>query len=460
MKNILIIGDIMIDKYINVQITKIANESPIPVFSLRNKKYILGGCGNVLQNMKLFNNNLYLISVIGNDKYGSKLIGLLNDNNTHNTNVNTNFIIDNTRRTTVKIRIICDNKILLRYDSEDTFIINNEIQDKIINSFDLIFDQIDIVIFSDYNKGVLTERICKYIINKCNENNKITIGDLKHHFNYYKNITITKPNLSEAKYYTKCDSIIDMHKYIINNINCKHSIITIGKDGISLYNEDDNIPKIYIALYESNEVIDVTGAGDIVTAVIGSLYNQHLDIKVILNIATYLGTLSVKKIGTYEINQSDIINAYKWVKNKDLSKNSLYHIKKSNLKIVFTNGCFDILHIGHITYLEEAKKLGDILIIGLNDDDSIKRLKGTNRPINNLKDRITFLSKFDFIDFIIPFSEDTPLDLIKEINPDILIKGGDYKIEDIIGREYAKETIVLPFVEEKSTTNIINKLKN
>ena len=125
MKNILIIGDIMIDKYINVQITKIANESPIPVFSLRNKKYILGGCGNVLQNMKLFNNNLYLISVIGNDKYGSKLVSLLNDNNTR---INTNFIIDNTRRTTVKTRIVCDNKILLRYDSEDTFIIGNEIE--------------------------------------------------------------------------------------------------------------------------------------------------------------------------------------------------------------------------------------------------------------------------------------------------------------------------------------------
>jgi D-beta-D-heptose 7-phosphate kinase/D-beta-D-heptose 1-phosphate adenosyltransferase len=300
---------------------------------------------------------------------------------------------------------------------------------------------------------VLTEKICKHIIKKCNQYNKITIGDLKYNFKYYRNITLTKPNFSEAKHFTKKDLVIDMHNTIIDEINCKYSIITLGKDGISLFDNTN----IYTISYESNEVIDVTGAGDIVTAVLGSFYNK-IDIKLILKLATYLGTISVKKIGTYEISHNDILSAYKWIKQKEFSSEILFHLKNGKNKIVFTNGCFDVLHIGHLSYLEEAKKLGDILILGLNSDNSIKRLKGDKRPINNLNDRITFLNKLDFIDFIIPFDEDTPIEIIKLIEPDVLVKGGDYTIDSIIGREFAKETIILPFVDGKSSTNIINKL--
>jgi len=447
MNNLLIIGDIMIDSYIYVEINKIANEAPIPVFSYSNKKNILGGCGNVLENMKVFNNNLHLITVIGNDENGN-IIKNLTKNFT-----NINLILDYKRKTTTKNRIIADNKILLRYDNEDTFKIGKDIEEIIINKFNEIFDKIDLVVFSDYNKGVLTEKICKHIIEKCNKFNKVTVGDLKYNFEFYKNITITKPNLLEAKLYTKLKNIEDIHNYIIKTIKCKYSIVTLGKDGISLY--DNN--KLFETIYESNEVVDVTGAGDIVISVLCSLYFNK-DIKTILQIATYLGTLSVKKIGTYELTHEDILNSYKWIKNKYFTDDIIYHLKNSNLKIIFTNGCFDILHTGHLNYLESAKKLGDILIVGINSDNSVKKLKGENRPINNLEDRILFLSKLDFIDFIVSFDEDTPFNIIKKIEPDILIKGGDYKVEDIIGREFAKETMVLPFVDGKSTTNILNNI--
>jgi len=444
MSNILVIGDIMIDKYIYTNISKIANEAPIPVFSFNHEKYILGGCGNVLENMKLFQNNLYLISVIGEDK--NTILNLTNK-------FNTTLIIDPTRHTTIKTRIICDNKILFRYDTEDTHKINSDIETQIINKFDELLPLLDIIVFSDYNKGVLTKNICTHIINQANIHNKITIGDLKYNFMYFKNITITKPNLLEAKNFSYENNIIDIHNKIIDQINCKYSIITLGKDGISLFDRK----KLFTTSYESNEVIDVTGAGDIVASVISSLYNK-MDLYISLKLATYLGTLSVKKIGTYEISHNDILSAYKWIKNKEFNKDILYHLKNSNNKIVFTNGCFDVLHVGHLSYLEEAKKLGDILILGLNSDESIKRLKGDSRPINNLNDRITFLNKLDFIDFIITFDDDTPYDVIKLIQPDILVKGGDYNIDSIIGREFAKETIILPFVDGKSSTNIINKL--
>jgi D-beta-D-heptose 7-phosphate kinase/D-beta-D-heptose 1-phosphate adenosyltransferase len=444
MSNILVIGDIMIDKYVYTNISKIANEAPIPVFSFNHEKDILGGCGNVLENMKLFQNNLFLITVVGQDKD-------IVENLTKN--FNSTLIVDPTRKTTVKTRLLSDNKILFRYDTENTHRISSDIENQIINKFNELLPNLDIVLFSDYNKGVLTEKLCKYIIEQCNINNKITIADLKYNFNYFKNITITKPNLLEAKQFTKKDSVMEMHNAIFNEINCKYSIITLGKDGISLYDKT----KLFTTSYESNEVIDVTGAGDIVAAVISSFYKKT-DIKSALKLATYLGTLSVKKIGTYEISHNDILSAYRWIKNKEFNPEILYHLKNSSNKIVFTNGCFDVLHIGHLSYLEEAKKLGDILILGLNSDDSIKRLKGDKRPINNLQDRISFLNKFDFIDFIIPFDDDTPLEIIKSIKPDILVKGGDYNIESIIGREYAKETVTLSFVDGKSSTNIINKL--
>jgi D-beta-D-heptose 7-phosphate kinase/D-beta-D-heptose 1-phosphate adenosyltransferase len=443
--NILIIGDIMLDEYINVKISKIANEAPIPVFSYSDKKYILGGCGNVYQNMKLFNNNLYLLSVIVNDNNGMIIKNMVNDS--------TNIIIDNYRRTTVKTRIIAENKILLRYDNEDTFLINYDIETQIIERFNLLFDKIDIVVFSDYNKGVLTKHICQYIINKCNQYNKVTIGDLKYNFDNFTNITLTKPNLLEATNYTKETNLIEIHKHIIETIKCRYSIITLGKEGISLY-ENNNL---YKTSYSSEEIIDVTGAGDIVTSVIGSLYNKT-NLKTILNIATYLGTLSVKKLGTYCLNYTDILKAYSFNKNKDLTPDIIYYLKKSNSKIVFTNGCFDILHIGHIQYLEQAKKLGDYMIVGINSDNSVSRLKGPKRPINKIDDRIDFLKKFDFIDFVVEFNQDTPQELIKLLEPDILVKGGDYTHDTVVGREYAKQVVILPLVEGNSTTNIINKI--
>jgi D-beta-D-heptose 7-phosphate kinase/D-beta-D-heptose 1-phosphate adenosyltransferase len=446
MYNILIVGDIMIDHYVYVNINKIANESPIPVFNYTGEKYILGGCGNVYQNMKLFNNNIFLLSVVGQDTNYDIIKNITNDSKVH-------LITDTLRKTSVKHRIVADNKILFRYDNESTNSVNKLVSEMILSEFDKLFPDIDIVVFSDYNKGVLNEDTCQYIINKCNDNNKITIVDPKNNFLKYKNITCIKPNYLESSNYSKLSNINDIHKYIYSTINCKYSIVTLGKDGISLFDGKE----LFTTVYESNEVIDVTGAGDIITSVIASLFKK-LDIQNVLKIATFLGTTSVKKIGTYELSHSDILSAYGSTKDKMFTDDIIYHLKKSNNKIVFTNGCFDILHIGHIKYLDEARKLGDILIVGINTDESIKRNKGQNRPINSLEDRVRFLSKFDFVDFIIPFDTDTPLEIIKKIEPDFLVKGGDYNPEIVVGKEYAKKTLCLSYTEGKSSSKIIELL--
>ena len=250
-------------------------------------------------------------------------------------------------------------------------------------------------------------------------------------------------------------NIIDILDFIKQHIQCQNIVLTQGKDGI-LVNNIDNI----IKHSEQISVIDVTGAGDTVMSVLVYIFIQYKDINLATKIANYIAGKSVQTIGNYITNKLDV--------QEYLDQNKIifdYEIDRitslSNLKnVVFTNGCFDILHTAHIQLLQFSKKQGDILVVGLNSDDSIKRLKGTTRPINNIDERAKMLSLFDFIDYIIIFREDTPLSIIQLLKPNILIKGSDYKKEDIIGKEFANKIILFDFIKNKSTSLIINKITN
>jgi D-beta-D-heptose 7-phosphate kinase/D-beta-D-heptose 1-phosphate adenosyltransferase len=213
-------------------------------------------------------------------------------------------------------------------------------------------------------------------------------------------------------------------------------------------------------------LVDVTGAGDTVLSVLVYAYLKDKDLLIASKMANYVGGKSVGVIGNYNITTEDINDYYKYEMTENISKiiydyeiDKITKISKKH-NIVFTNGCFDILHSAHIELLKFAKNQGDILIVGLNSDESIKRLKGESRPINNIDERAKILSLFDFIDYIIVFSDDTPLNIITMINPDVLIKGSDYNKEKIIGKEFVKQIILFDFVQNKSSTRVINKIKN
>jgi D-beta-D-heptose 7-phosphate kinase/D-beta-D-heptose 1-phosphate adenosyltransferase len=213
-------------------------------------------------------------------------------------------------------------------------------------------------------------------------------------------------------------------------------------------------------------LVDVTGAGDTVLSVLVYSYLKDHDLLKASKMANYVGGKSVGVIGNYNITTEDINDYYKYEMTENISKiiydyeiDKITKISKKH-NIVFTNGCFDILHSAHIELLKFAKNQGDILIVGLNSDESIKRLKGESRPINNIDERAKILSLFDFIDYIIVFSDDTPLNIITMINPDVLIKGSDYNKENIIGKEFVKQIILFDFVQNKSSTRVINKIKN
>ena len=273
----------------------------------------------------------------------------------------------------------------------------------------------------------------------------------------YKNCFLLKPNINEAEQISNETNINKMVEIIFEKICCKNLLITMGKEGMILNSVSNKIEHDSII-----KLLDVTGAGDIVIAVLVYVFLKDDDLFKACKIANYIAGKSVSCIGNYSTNKNDI-DEYNEVKNNKIIYD--YEIDKlkqlsQNKKIVFTNGCFDILHSAHIELLQFSKKQDNLLVVGLNDDNSIKRLKGDERPINDINERSKILSLFDFIDHIVIFSDDTPYKIIELLKPNILVKGGDYKVDEIIGKEHVNEVILFSYIQNKSSTNVIKKIKN
>lgn len=456
--NIIIIGDIMIDINYRSEVNRNASEADIPIYNILDNNYILGGAANVAKNLKNLGTNVEIISVIGDDIYGNKIKSIFDSYN-----INNKLFIDEDRKTTQKNRIFSNNKLNVRFDIEDTYDIPNSIENEIIDYINKKHD-IDAIIISDYDKGVITEYLCQTIINYANKNNIPTFVDPKlKNYLKYKNCFLFKPNINEAEKISNEKNLDKIIQIINEKVCCKNLLITIGKEGMILNSLLNKIQHDSII-----NLVDVTGAGDIVMAVLVYVFLKEGDLFKACKISNFIAGKSVGVIGNYCISKRDI-DEYNEIfnTNNNLKNNKIiydYEIDRikslsKNTNLVFTNGCFDILHSGHIKNLQFAKSKGDILVVGLNSDASIKRLKGQERPINDVNERSTILSLFDFIDYIIIFSEDTPYNVLKLLKPNILIKGSDYKNKNIIGSEFTKKIVLFDYIEGKSSTNIIEKIK-
>jgi D-beta-D-heptose 7-phosphate kinase/D-beta-D-heptose 1-phosphate adenosyltransferase len=450
--NIIIIGDVMLDINYNSQVTRNAPEADIPIYNILDTNYILGGAGNVAHNLKNLGANVELVGLIGNDTYGTII-----KKNLESKQIDHKLFIDN-RNTIQKNRIFLNNELNVRFDIEDTYDISNVIENEVIH-YITNKGKIDAIIISDYDKGFVTEYLCQNVIKYANENNIPTFVDPKiKNFFKYKDCFLFKPNIVEAEKLTNCKNLDIIMNSIKSSINCKNLLITRGKEGMILNSTTNKIEHDSII-----NLVDVTGAGDIVLSVLVYIFLRGGDLLKACKVANYVAGKSVGVIGNYTISQNDIDE---YLANNDRTSKIVYDNEIGKIEkiskhknIVFTNGCFDILHSAHIKNLQFAKSNGDILVVGLNSDESIKRLKGPDRPINNISERSTILSLFDFVDYIIIFSDDTPLNIIKLLKPNIMIKGSDYKKEDIVGAEFADKIILFDFISGKSSTNIINKIK-
>jgi len=459
---VIVIGDVILDKYYIGSVKRISPEAPVPVVNVKTEKETLGGAGNLCNNIYYLGGKSFLFSVIGKDRNGEAIKEHIKRLDIDN------YLIEENVPTITKIRVIGEHQHIVRIDIEEIKNISDETEKKIINKLNSILKSSDIITISDYGKGVCTPSLTKKIIEIASKKDVPVVIDPKgYDWEKYRGAYLITPNLKETSDvlgYEVENTDEEVQKAgieIMNKYNIQKLVITRSEKGMTFF---DGIREIYHIPTEAKEVFDVSGAGDTVVAVISlGLANQ---IPLIDNVmlANKAAGVVVGKIGTAPITLTELENAFYSEKKKIFHKAKeiipkIEILKREEKRIVFTNGCFDIIHRGHITYLQKAKALGDVLIVGLNSDESVRKLKGEDRPINNQEDRALMLSSLEFIDYVVIFDEETPYKLIKEIKPDILVKGGDYKIEDIIGREFAKETVVFPFVEGYSTTSIISRIK-
>ncbi len=464
---ILIIGDVMLDKYYYGEVQRISPEAPVPIAHIKNEENTLGGAANVAHNLALLGCQVKLLGVVGKDNYCSELKSILEEKGIEDC-----LLISGKRSTTTKLRIIGAHQQMMRVDFEDSMSLDPEIEAQLLEIIkDEIKNQYDCVILSDYAKGVCTESICTLVINNCKNRKIPVLVDPKgQKWDKYQNAFLITPNIKELSdiagtaINNEDDLITTYGREILQKYGIANLIVTRSEKGLSLINSTqvNHIPT------KAKEVFDVSGAGDTVVAVLAMLISNGTDLNMAAEIANFAAGIVVGKIGTYALHKDELIEAVQNEFSKsDFSRKILSwreaqtlvtKWRSKNETIVFTNGCFDILHTGHITYLEKAKKLGNRLIIGLNTDNSIQRLKGPLRPIFNETDRAKLLASLESVDMVVLFDQDTPAEILRLLRPDVLVKGSDYKVEEVIGREYAGRVELISFENGYSTSNIIREI--
>jgi D-beta-D-heptose 7-phosphate kinase/D-beta-D-heptose 1-phosphate adenosyltransferase len=462
---ILVIGDLMIDHYLWGSCERISPEAPVQVINVDRESTVLGGAGNVINNLKALGAEVDVISVVSECKVSEELKELLKS-----IMVDTkHLIIQKDRITSKKSRIIAANQQVIRYDRESTDEINNKSQIAILKIFKAIVSNYDVILLSDYGKGLFTFDLTQSLIGIANENKKKLLVDPKGiDYSKYKGAYLLTPNKKEASEAT-CSVIKDnasltqVIKSLKEQCNLEVSLITLSEQGVAIFDNELRIhPTVAI------EVYDVTGAGDTVLASLGFALSCNKTIDEAIKFANLASGVVVGKIGSATATLNEIIeyesslnrsSSEEHIKTWDEISSIVSELKNKDKKIVFTNGCFDILHTGHVKYLEEAKSFGDILILGLNSDNSVRKLKGENRPINSQVDRAYILASLKVIDYVVIFDDDTPYDLINFIQPDLLVKGGDYEGKEVVGQDIAKELKLVKFIDNKSTTKTIERIQ-
>jgi D-beta-D-heptose 7-phosphate kinase/D-beta-D-heptose 1-phosphate adenosyltransferase len=456
MSKILVIGDLMIDHYIMGDCSRISPEAPVQVVNVKDEKSVLGGAGNVVNNILSLGGSADILSVVGDCNNTLHLQQLLAENN-----ISDEFlIVERGRISSKKTRIIASKQQVVRYDSESVADISSANEKALFELFTKIIANYKVVILSDYGKGVLTDTLTHRIITLATKHNiKVLVDPKGDDYAKYSGAYLLTPNKSEAEKALQltisAENVELAAKKLKDDYNLTHSLITLSEGGIAVFDK-----RLRIHPTKAREVFDVSGAGDSVIASLAIKLCENDDIDKAIKFANLVAGVVVAKIGTATATLDEVYAKQHNIKTFAEIKTISEHLKNQGKKIIFTNGCFDILHLGHIKYLEEAKNLGDILIVGVNADSSVRRLKGESRPINLEFDRAYLLNALNAVDFVVIFDEETPYNLIQTITPDVLVKGGDYKDKEVVGSDIAKTTHLIEFVDGKSTTSIIEKIQN
>ena len=469
--NILVVGDLMIDEYVWGDVDRISPEAPVQIVTVNNEDYTLGGSGNVVNNLVALGANVSAIGVIGTGREGKLLLKRFNE-----LNVDTKGVIQEPGRpTTKKTRVIAANQHVLRIDRES----RKEISDQTFKALAKVMEEkipmTDLILISDYGKGLITDFLLSKLILTAKKHRKITIVDPKGlDFTKYSGASLITPNKKEAALAAGIDiadesKLLEAGARLLDTVDIDRLLITCGKDGMVLFGRNGKPYKIRAV---ARQVYDVSGAGDTALAVLGLAIASGASFEDGAVIANTAAGIVVGKVGTATVSKKELVAAINPnfddtpVKHKKMTEIAALtqELKQKGKKIVLTNGCFDFLHAGHIMLFSASKQMGDILIVAIDDDDSVRNLKGKGRPVINAKERVRILSALDGIDYVVVFSSKELAKLIEIIRPDVLTKGSNYVSEEVQGRELVEEyggrIVLVPVSKNISSTDIINNIKN
>ena len=464
---VLCIGDVMMDRFIYGAIERISPEAPIPVLLVEREKHMLGGAGNVAANLAALGVQATLVAVVGADAIGGEIQKQLEA-------LGVRAALETVvgRTTTVKSRFICGTQQMLRVDREKTDSIPADVENAVISRIEALAPAVGAVILSDYKKGLLTDKIVSHAIAAAVRHGKPVIVDPKgRDFSRYRGATVVTPNRKELETATGMKTGTDQEIQaaackLIADCGIGTVLATRSKDGMSIFSKD--APPVHIPAHV-REIYDVSGAGDTVIATFAAGLAVGLPVKNAALLANIAAGIVVGKSGTAtarpdeirEMLGEDIVKPPKLATAQKAAEQA-ERLRIRGLRVGLTNGCFDLLHPGHLSSLRQAKSHCDYLIVAINGDASVKRLKGPARPVQNQDARADILAALDMVDMVVVFEDDTPLTLIKEIKPDVLIKGGQYKLEEVVGYDvvmsYGGKIVRADMEEGFSTTNTIARI--
>lgn len=467
---IAVIGDVMLDRYFYGEVKRISPEAPVPVTKINRISSVLGGAANVAANLAHLECKVFMGGVTGDDENRQLLEKMMNE-----AGIDYSGLVKSQHRKTItKLRVLGGQQQMLRLDFEET---GDLVPDEIISLRawleNLLDNGLDGIIVSDYAKGVCSDDFCQWVIAQGKAYGVPVLIDPKGaDWTKYRGCDFITPNLKEMCEAAGCqrdnedEAVVAMAMAAKDKFQIKNVVVTRSERGMTLVNNEEIIHSPAAAI----EVFDVSGAGDTVAAALLVAAAGKLELSDAVYMANRAAGIVVAKVGTYPVHREELLKdlmteerkqgkgyrTQSWEEIAALARNW----KACGEKVVFTNGCFDILHVGHVTYLEKARNLGKHLIVGLNTDASVRRLKGETRPLVHELDRARVLAALACVDAVVLFNQDTPTELIEQIRPDILVKGGDYTPEQVAGREYAGEVRIIDFEDGYSTTGVVEKIAN
>ena len=467
---VLCIGDVMLDRFVYGSVDRVSPEAPIPVLFIERESAMLGGAGNVVRNLVALGAAPAFVSVVGDDPAGREVTRLVGEHG----EIDPCIVVETGRQTTIKTRFFASHQQLLRADRESRLAVGDAIREQVLTRADRLLAKAEVMVLSDYGKGVLAPAVAGELIRRAKARGKMVVVDPKGtDYAIYAGATIVTPNRKELHEATGMavdgdEAVVAAARHLIATCALEAVLVTRSQDGMTLVTADGAAHHLPA---EAREVFDVSGAGDTVVATLAAALASGASLLEGALLANVAAGIVVGKVGTAVAYAEEVVAA---LHHDDLTAGESKIVppaaaaeivarwRRKGLKVGFTNGCFDLLHPGHVAILTQAKAACDRLVVGLNSDASVQRLKGPTRPVQSEASRATVLSSLAPVDMVVIFGEDTPLRLIEGLRPDVLVKGADYTIDKVVGADLVQswggKVVLADLVDGQSTTNTIKRM--